>query len=119
MYAKYSVAACAIALAIGLLLTGHGELLHSRWLVFGVALTALLLLPNALWQIGHGFPMLEVLHNDQLNRHAFATAWPTNRRTVGSTRFTCSRRRSSTRIRSYRSFGYGDLVWLWQGPTAF
>jgi hypothetical protein len=27
-------------------------------------------MPNALWQIRHGFPMLEVLHNDQLNRHA-------------------------------------------------
>jgi hypothetical protein len=33
-------------------------------------LTALLVMPNALWQIRHGFPMLEVLHNDQLNRHA-------------------------------------------------
>ncbi len=72
MYAKYSVAACAIALAMGLLLTGRGELLHSRKLLLGVALTALLLLPNALWQIGHGLPILEVLHNDQLNRHALA-----------------------------------------------
>ena len=33
-------------------------------------LTVVLVLPNALWQIDHGFPMLEVLHNDQLNRHA-------------------------------------------------
>jgi len=38
----------------------------------GVALTGLLVLPNALWQIGHGLPILEVLHNDQLNRHAYA-----------------------------------------------
>jgi Dolichyl-phosphate-mannose-protein mannosyltransferase len=72
MYAKYSIAACAVALAIGLLLTGHAKLLRSRWLVFGTALTALLVLPNALWQILHGLPMLEVLHNDQLNRHALA-----------------------------------------------
>jgi len=31
-----------------------------------------LVLPNALWQIRHGLPMLEVVHNDQLNRHALA-----------------------------------------------
>ncbi len=72
MYAKYSIAACAVALAIGLLLGGQAALLRSRRLAIAVALTALLILPNALWQIGHGFPMLEVLHNDQLNRHALA-----------------------------------------------
>ena len=70
MYAKYSIAACAVALAIGLLVTGHANLLRSRWLLAGVLLAALLVMPNALWQIQHGFPMLEVLHNDQLNRHA-------------------------------------------------
>jgi len=72
MYAKYSIAGCAVALAIGLLLTGQAKLLRSRWLAIGVALALLLLLPNALWQIRHGLPMLEVIHNDQLNRHALA-----------------------------------------------
>ncbi len=72
LYAKYSIAACAVALAIGLLLTGQARLLRSKWLVGGVALVVLLTLPNAIWQISHGLPMLEVLHNDQLNRHALA-----------------------------------------------
>lgn len=72
MYAKYSIAGAALALAVGLMLTGHARLLRSRWLVLGVALTVALLLPNLLWQIRHGLPMLEVLHNDQLNRHALA-----------------------------------------------
>ncbi len=72
MYSKYSIAGCAIALAAGLLLTGHASLLRSRRLACGVALTVLLLLPNAIWQIAHGLPMLEVIHNDQLNRHALA-----------------------------------------------
>jgi hypothetical protein len=72
LYAKYSIAGCAIALAIGMLVTGQGALLRSRRLAFGVVLTLLLVLPNVLWQIVHGFPMLEVLHNDQLNRHALA-----------------------------------------------
>jgi hypothetical protein len=72
LYAKYTIAACAIALAIGLLVTGHAKLLRSRRLVLAVLLTIALILPNALWQIGHGLPMLEVVHNDQLNRHALA-----------------------------------------------
>ncbi len=72
MYSKYSIAGCAIALAAGLLLTGHVQLLRSRRLAFGVALVVVLLLPNAIWQIVHGLPMLEVIHNDQLNRHALA-----------------------------------------------
>lgn len=75
LYAKYSIAACAIALALGLLLTGHGKLLRSRWLALGVALILLLTLPNWLWQLRHGLPMLEVLHNDQLNRHALANGF--------------------------------------------
>src|SRR6202035_1399495 len=44
MYAKYSIAGCAIALAVGLLLTGHAKLLRSRRLAIGVALALLLLL---------------------------------------------------------------------------
>src|SRR5579863_5313628 len=70
MYSKYSIAGCAIALAAGLLIAGHAQLLRSRLLALAVALTVVLLLPNAIWQIAHGLPMLEVLHNDQLNRHA-------------------------------------------------
>jgi hypothetical protein len=72
MYAKYSIAACAIALLIGLAVTGHANLLRSRRLAAAVGLTLLLVLPNALWQIHHGLPMMEVIHNDQLNRHALA-----------------------------------------------
>jgi hypothetical protein len=72
LYAKYSIAACAVALAIGMLFGGHARLLRSGWLALAIALTIVLILPNALWQIAHGLPMLEVLHNDQLNRHALA-----------------------------------------------
>jgi Dolichyl-phosphate-mannose-protein mannosyltransferase len=72
LYAKYSIAGCAIALAIGLLVTGHAKLLRSPWLLIGTMVAIVLILPNVLWQIAHGLPMLEVLHNDQLNRHALA-----------------------------------------------
>jgi hypothetical protein len=72
MYAKYSIAACALALALGLLVTGKGRLLRSARLGLGIALTVALTLPNLLWQVHHGLPMLEVIHGDQLNRHALA-----------------------------------------------
>ncbi|MBV9232609.1 MAG: glycosyltransferase family 39 protein [Candidatus Eremiobacteraeota bacterium] len=72
LYAKYSIAACAVALALGMALTGHARLLRSRLLLVAIATVLLLTLPNALWQITHGLPMLETLHNDQLNRHALA-----------------------------------------------
>ena len=72
MYAKYSIAACAIALAVGLLLCGHGRLLRSWWLVAGIGATALLTLPNVLWQVHHGLPILGVLAGDRANRHALA-----------------------------------------------
>jgi hypothetical protein len=71
-YAKYSIAACAIALALALLVTGHARLLRSKWLAFGAALVIVLTLPNWLWQFHHGLPILQVLHNDRLNRHALA-----------------------------------------------
>lgn len=72
MYAKYSIAACAIALAVALAITGKVKLLASRYLAVGVAFVVVALLPNAIWQIAHGLPMLGVLHGDQLNRHALA-----------------------------------------------
>ena len=72
MYAKYSIAAFALALAIGLILSGRGRLLLSWWLAAGVALAVALTLPTILWQIGHGLPMLEVVANDRINRHALA-----------------------------------------------
>ncbi len=72
MYAKYSIAACALALGIALALTGNAKLLASRYLAAGIALVVAALLPNAIWQISHGLPMLGVLHGDQLNRHALA-----------------------------------------------
>jgi hypothetical protein len=72
LYAKYSIAACAVALVIALALTGNAKLLRSRRLAVAVGLVAVLTLPNWLWQLRHGLPILEVLHNDQLNRHALA-----------------------------------------------
>jgi Dolichyl-phosphate-mannose-protein mannosyltransferase len=72
LYAKYSIAILAGALALALIFTGAAKLLRSRYLALGVALVVLLVLPNLGWQFAHGWPILEVVHNDQLNRHALA-----------------------------------------------
>lgn len=72
MYAKYSIAACAFAVALGFALSGRRELLASRWLGAGVVLVVVATLPNALWQLHHGLPMLDVIAGDRANRHALA-----------------------------------------------
>ena len=63
--AKYSAIIAAVAIAIGIVLTPHRRAALSRWFLFGVLAAALIVLPNALWQILHGMPMLELLRNGQ------------------------------------------------------
>jgi len=67
---KYSMALFAAALLAGILLSSARRSLASRWLAAGVAVAALVALPNFLWQARHGFPMLEVLRNGQLYKNA-------------------------------------------------
>jgi hypothetical protein len=62
--AKYGVAFWVAALAIGLLLAGPRSAFRSRDLWIGVAIAAALALPNVIWQAVHGFPFLELVHND-------------------------------------------------------
>ena len=52
---KYTVAALAVALAAGLLLTPARRHLATRWPWLGVGLALLLLAPNVWWQAGHGW----------------------------------------------------------------
>lgn len=63
--AKYTAMLFAIAVAGGLLLTGRGALLRNRWAAVGAAAAIAIALPSALWQAAHGFPILEMLANQQ------------------------------------------------------
>ena len=72
LYAKYSIGILAAALAVALICTGHVRLARSWYLPLSAGLVVLLVLPNFAWQNAHGWPILEVIHNDQLNRHALA-----------------------------------------------
>ena len=62
--AKYGIAFWVAGLAIGLLVAGPRNALRSRDLWLGVAIAAILALPNVIWQAVHGFPFLELVHND-------------------------------------------------------
>lgn len=62
--AKYGIAIWCAGLVIGLVLFGPRHLLRTReaWAAAGIA--ALIALPNIAWQIAHGLPFLEIVHND-------------------------------------------------------
>jgi 4-amino-4-deoxy-L-arabinose transferase-like glycosyltransferase len=60
---KATMAMFGLGLVLGLLLTPARKLMASRWFLFGGAIAALIFLPNLIWMIRHGFPMLELLAN--------------------------------------------------------
>jgi hypothetical protein len=62
--AKYSVVFWVAGLGIGLLLAGPRSVFRLPDLWSGVGIAALLALPNVIWQVVHGFPFLELVHND-------------------------------------------------------
>ena len=72
---KHSVAFFAIALVVGLVATPARRALASRWFVAAMALAALMVLPHVAWQIGHGWPMLELLRHGQEYKNEPVTAW--------------------------------------------
>lgn len=57
---KHLMVFFAIAVLIGLLATPQRRLLADKWPWIGVALAALISLPNLLWQVANDFPQLEM-----------------------------------------------------------
>ncbi|HEY1429293.1 MAG TPA: glycosyltransferase family 39 protein, partial [Candidatus Tumulicola sp.] len=68
---KYTVLFFAIALVAGLLLTKQRSALFTPWFAAGIAIAALIGIPNVIWQAVHHFPMWELLRNghDEKNIH--------------------------------------------------
>ncbi len=60
---KYSIAFLLLAVLAGVVLTPERRFLKSRYLWAGVLACAAIALPNFLWQVQHGFPFLELMHN--------------------------------------------------------
>jgi hypothetical protein len=71
-YAKYSMLLAIAALALGLLMTHERRALATPYAPCALALTALLLAPNAAWQAAHGWPFLTALQGNFAHRHGFA-----------------------------------------------
>lgn len=71
-YGKYSMLLLVTAAIAGLLISGRGDVLQSKYALRAVALTILLVLPNLLWQGLHGWPFLAVIHGDAAHRPALA-----------------------------------------------
>lgn len=61
---KYGIAFWLVGIALGLALFGDRAVWRSRDFWTGAAIAALLLLPNAVWQLAHGLPFLELVRND-------------------------------------------------------
>ncbi|HTV92418.1 MAG TPA: glycosyltransferase family 39 protein [Verrucomicrobiae bacterium] len=61
---KYTILLWIIGLALGIALFGPRSIFRSRDLWVGVAIAAVIALPNAIWQAAHGFPFLELVRND-------------------------------------------------------
>ncbi len=57
---KHTAALLAVALLAGLLLTDRRSVVHSRWPWVGAALSAMMALPNLVWQAANGWPQLEM-----------------------------------------------------------
>jgi 4-amino-4-deoxy-L-arabinose transferase-like glycosyltransferase len=60
---KISVLFLGFGLVVGLLFTNQRRQLLSPWIWLGGLMAVLLVLPNVVWQIGHGWPTLEWMGN--------------------------------------------------------
>jgi hypothetical protein len=77
---KQTVLVYGLAVVVGLLLTPQRRLLASRWLLVGGGIALLLVLPNLVWEVVHGFPHAELLANIARNHRdvsvGFLQFWP-------------------------------------------
>lgn len=76
LYGKDSMAFFLFSFCVGLLLSPQRRVFLDIWLWAGLALAAIMLLPNLLWEIHHGWPTLELLRNiDRSTKNVVLTPW--------------------------------------------
>ena len=84
-YGKYSIALLAVALTIGMLAFRETRAaFRSVWFPVAVSGMLILIAPNLLWQMQHGWPFVEVIRGDDLHRHAFQNGVTLEYRDVAS-----------------------------------
>jgi len=59
LLAKYSIVFLALAVFIGILTTKQRKLFTAKWIWFGTLVGLFIFLPNIIWQVRNGFPVLE------------------------------------------------------------
>src|SRR5438132_202874 len=55
---KHSIAFLGLGLVAGVVLSGHGRRLRSRWFLAGIAVALVVALPELVWQAQHGWPTI-------------------------------------------------------------
>ena len=60
---KYSMAFIALGVVVGLVLTPERKAFLKPWIWLAGAVAFVLILPNVIWNAGHGFPFLELMAN--------------------------------------------------------
>jgi 4-amino-4-deoxy-L-arabinose transferase-like glycosyltransferase len=60
---KYSLAVFGFGLVVGVLLSPERRALGKPWIWLGGALAGLVLLPNVVWNVRHGWPFFELMRN--------------------------------------------------------
>ena len=60
---KYSMGFLGLGMIVALLMTSARRRLLDKWLWLGGAIAFVIFLPHILWEIRHGFPTLEFIHN--------------------------------------------------------
>jgi hypothetical protein len=71
MMNKHTFGVFIIALLFALILSGKWKLLFNRYFVFGGIISALIFLPNIIWQILNDFPSLEFYRNISTRKNVY------------------------------------------------
>ncbi len=66
---KHTIVLYGVALLVGLLISSKRKLLFTKWSLWGGLACFLIILPNIIWQIIHGFPSLELYANSFLSKN--------------------------------------------------
>ncbi len=75
LLAKYTMAFYATGLLAGLLLTWDKKILANRHFYYSIGLSILLILPNLLWEVRHGFPIVYHMKTLQDSQLQYLNPW--------------------------------------------
>jgi hypothetical protein len=72
---KHTMLAFGFGIVAGLILSGQGRVLRSRWAWLAAGVALLIFLPNLIWEARHGWPQIEVVRNAQQFKNVPVSPW--------------------------------------------